>query len=320
MNTACSVAKPAYIKQMDMAWREGDVSFENTSWDKASNEQRYIILYCLAFFSQGDNELMDILNDKMNIVIKSIPLFTEDRRNWYFVQGSIEIVHDDVYKKFIEHYLSKDKKLYNMMFDRKIDSIDAKYKFMKKYAEQFNTAEELLLLQMIIELIFFSAEFCVILYFKSEGNFEDFAGANELISRDEFHHGETAIEMYNENNKPLDETFVQSIIREATEIEINTMQNAFSYNKEFILDAKDIEQRQIKFHNFSLEMLENYIKHVADTILMKINYAPIYGNVGNACEHIISRLKITNKTNMHEYSPTEYQVLIDAGSAYSGFK
>lgn len=70
-----------------------------------------------------------------------------------------------------------------------------------------------------MEGIFFSGAFCAIYWVKKRGLLPGLTFSNELISRDEGLHTEFAVSLYHKLVNKLDAAQIETILREAVEIE-----------------------------------------------------------------------------------------------------
>jgi ribonucleotide reductase beta subunit family protein with ferritin-like domain len=113
--------------------------------------------------------------------------------------------------------------------------------------------------------------------------------SNELISRDEGLHTEFAVLLYSMIQNKLSEKEVHSMFIEAVDIEC-----------EFIC-----ESLPCALLGMNSNLMSQYIKYVADRLLVTLNYNKIY-NVVNPFDFMES-ISIEGKTNFFESRPTQYQ-------------
>jgi ribonucleoside-diphosphate reductase subunit M2 len=114
--------------------------------------------------------------------------------------------------------------------------------------------------------------------------------SNELISRDEALHCEFAVLLYSKLVKKIDKARIHEIIKEAVEIEI-----------EFICDALPC-----KLIGMNSDLMTQYIKFVADRLVVQLGYKKIYG-VGNPFD-FMELISLEGKTNMFERKIGEYSL------------
>jgi ribonucleotide reductase beta subunit family protein with ferritin-like domain len=139
-----------------------------------------------------------------------------------------------------------------------------------------------------IEGIFFSGAFCSIYWLKKRGLMPGLTFSNELISRDEALHTEFAVLLYSKLQKKINKSRIHEIIKEAVDIEI-----------EFICDA--LPCRLIGMNS---ELMSQYIKFVADRLLLQLGYDKIY-NAANPFD-FMELISLEGKTNFFERKVGEY--------------
>ena len=113
--------------------------------------------------------------------------------------------------------------------------------------------------------------------------------SNELIARDEGMHWVFGVMLYHELLQKCTQDVVHQIFKEAVEIE-----------KDFICDS--LPCRLIGMNS---DLMYQYIKFVADSIILKLGYKKIY-NVQNPFT-FMDLNNFQGKTNFFEQRVTEYQ-------------
>ena len=141
----------------------------------------------------------------------------------------------------------------------------------------------------IVEGIFFSGAFASIYYIKEKGILHSLTFSNELISRDESLHTEFAILLYGLLENKLEESYVHAIFEEAIQLEID-----------FVVDTL-----KCGLLGINAGLMSDYIKYVADRLLVQLNYQKIY-NINNCPLDFMERISITNKSNFFEVRVAEY--------------
>ena len=145
----------------------------------------------------------------------------------------------------------------------------------------------------VIEGVFFSGSFCSIFWIKEKNILNGLCQANELISRDEALHCEFAKNLFQYVvNKPSEEILVQ-ILKEAVEIEINFITEALSCS----------------LIGMNKNLMSQYIKYVADRVLVDFNCKKIY-NV-DCPFSFMNNMSVDRKTNFFEKKPTQYMTPLD---------
>ena len=121
--------------------------------------------------------------------------------------------------------------------------------------------------------------------------------SNELISRDEALHCEFAVLLYSKLVKQLPVAKIHDIIKEAVDIEI-----------EFICDALPC-----KLIGMNADLMTQYIKFVADRLVVQLGYKKIYG-VEN-CFPWMELISLEGKTNFFEKRVGEYALTNTTGKS-----
>ena len=167
--------------------------------------------------------------------------------------------------------------------------ISKKAKWAQKWIESDSSFAQRLIAFAIVEGIFFSGSFCAIFWLKKKNIMSGLCDSNELISRDENLHCETAILLYSMIENKLDENIIRSMFREAVDIE-----------REFIC-----ESLPCSLLGMNNDLMLSYIQFVSDRLLVSLGYKKIWG-VNNPFDFMES-ISIEGKTNFFESRPTQYQ-------------
>lgn len=146
----------------------------------------------------------------------------------------------------------------------------------------------------IVEGIFFSGSFCAIYWLKQRGLMPGLTFSNELISRDEGMHTDFAVMLYKmiiEHNieEKIDENTVYSMIDEAVIIE-----------NEFIN-----ESIQCSLIGMNADLMNKYIKFVADRLLVQLSYEKKY-YIDNPFD-FMELISLRPKSNFFEVRVGEYK-------------
>lgn len=176
--------------------------------------------------------------------------------------------------------------------DSQFDIDPAVQDLFKKIDEPKPSIGTVILINAILEGLFFSGSFCAIFWLQEQGELHALGKYNELISRDEGTHAIFAIKAYNNHIKnKLSEQKVHEIFKEAVEIE-----------NEFISDA--LPKGMIGMNS---ELMSQYIKYVADQLLTELNYSKIY-NVDNPFPFMQKQSISVRMASFFESVPTEYRI------------
>jgi ribonucleotide reductase beta subunit family protein with ferritin-like domain len=135
-----------------------------------------------------------------------------------------------------------------------------------------------------VEGIFFSGAFCAIFWLKERGVMPGLTFSNELISRDESLHTEFAVHLYGLIQAPLSQDTIHEIVRECVEIEDEFINESIPCN----------------LLGMNSELMSQYIRFVADRLVVQLGAEPIYG-VGNPFD-FMGRISLSNKSNFFEHT------------------
>ena len=278
-----------YKKQVECFWRaeEIDLSKDLNSWESLHQDERYFISMILAFFAASDGIVLENLASRfMNDVQVS------EARAFYGFQIAMENIHSETYSNLIETYI-KDKEEKSKLFNaiENFPCIKKKSDWAQKWIHDNRSSFATRLVAFAcVEGIFFSGAFCSIYWLKKRGLMPGLTFSNELISRDEALHCEFAVLLYSKLLKKIDKARIHEIIKEAVEIEI-----------EFICEALPC-----KLIGMNSDLMTQYIKFVADRLVVQLGYKKIY-NVANPFD-FMELISLEGKTNMFERKIAEYSL------------
>jgi ribonucleoside-diphosphate reductase subunit M2 len=277
----------AYETHESMFWtaKEIDYSADLNDWYSLTDDERYFIEHILAFFAGADGIVLENLLQNFGVEVK-----VSEARNFYAFQGMIENVHGLTYSLLIETFIKDPKrkeKLFNAI--EEIPCVAKKANWAMKWLDKNRPFEERIVAFAIVEGIFFSGAFCSIFWLKSRNKMTKALGkSNELIARDEGIHTAFAVLIYEHLINKISQERIEEIIREAVDIE-----------QEFIC-----ESLPCKLIGMNSDLMQDYIKYVADRLLVQLNFNKIY-----FCENpfdFMKNISLDAKTNFFESRTTEY--------------
>ena len=275
-----------YKKAVASFWTVEEISFSDIEdWNKLTSNEKIFIENTLAFFAGSDG----IVNE--NLVTRfyndvQIP----EAKAFYTFQMAIESVHSECYSLLIDTYISDEKRkmeLFNAIDNN--PTIKNKAEWALKWIGSSESFATRLIAFAIVEGIFFSGAFASIYYIKEKGILHSLTFSNELISRDESLHTEFAILLYGLLENKFEESYVHAIFEEAIQLEID-----------FVVDTL-----KCGLLGINAGLMSDYIKYVADRLLVQLNYQKIY-NINNCPLDFMERISITNKSNFFEVRVAEY--------------
>ena len=276
-----------YKKQVECFWRaeEIDLSKDINHWDALNGDEKHFISMILAFFAASDGIVLE------NLAVRFMgDVQLAEARAFYGFQIAMENIHSESYSLLIDTYIKNNEE--KMKLFSAIDNFpcikkksDWAQKWIKDNRSSFATR---LVAFACIEGIFFSGAFCSIYWLKKRGLMPGLTFSNELISRDEALHTEFAVLLYSKMQKKINKARIHEIIKEAVDIEI-----------EFICDA--LPCRLIGMNS---ELMSQYIKFVADRLLLQLGYDKIYNTINPF--DFMELISLEGKTNFFERKVGEY--------------
>lgn len=277
-----------YRKQIDCFWRteEIDSSKDKQEYENLSKNEQFFISHILAFFASSDGIVLENLITSFFDEVK-IP----EARSCYAVQGLMEAIHSETYSLLIDtiiHDKEEKYKLFNAV--ENYPAIKQKADWAIKWiGNKYETFGSRLIAFACVEGVFFSGAFCSIFWLKKRGiNMNGLLFSNELISRDESLHTDTAIALYHKLLNRPSEIKIKEIITEAVNIE-----------KQFICEALPC-----RLLGMNSNLMSQYIEFVADRLCKQLGIKKIY-DTKNPFDFMES-ISVEGKTNFFERRVGEY--------------
>ena len=280
-----------YKQQQASFWRveELDFSKDYQDFNTLADDEKTVLKMVLAFFS-GLDGLVNF-NIQQNLINEFVPL---EIQMCYGIQVAMESIHNETYAVMLTTLVKDDVEL-NTLFKslETIPSIKAMTEFGDKYIKKDVPTFERIVAFACIEGIMFSGAFAVIFWLKSilkggRGFMLGLVKANEFIARDEGLHVEFACMLFN-LIKDKSEKKTKKIVTDAVSVAVNFMKDAI----------------KSKLIGLSNESMEQYIRYVADRLILSLGYKKIY-NATNPY-NFMNLIGMSQKTNFHDSRPTEYQ-------------
>lgn len=279
-----------YKRQLATFWtvEEVDLSKDRDQFqNKLSEPERGFVKNILAFFAASDGIVAENLD--LNFIEE---ITYKEVRTCLRFQAMMEDIHGEMYSRLIDTLIDDNKEkdqLFNAIIN--IPCIQQKAEWARKYtnSESASLAKRLVA-WACVEGIHFSGSFCAIYWLKKRNLLPGLTQSNEFIARDEGSHTETSIRLYNDLQKKerLDESVVREIVEEAVAIETVFITESIS----------------CAMLGMNVDLMKQYIKFVADRIMIQLGYEKIY-KVGNPFE-FMEHLSIEVKTSFFEHRVTAY--------------
>ena len=287
-----------YKTHQSTFWTAEEISFceDRVVFENLPEKEQKIILNILAFFSFADT----MININISKHFINHPLNSLEVNAFYGFQTMMENIHAETYALQILE-LVREKEDRDLLFNsvQKYPNVRMKTDWINKWieAKNFNVKHTHRVLAFtLIEGIFFSCSFSTIFWFKKRGTLlNGLIHSNELISRDETLHQFFGAFLFNRYNRtdPLPIEKVHEIVNEAVEIE-----------KQF---ARDLLQDSLP--GLTFQLMEQYIKFLANNILKSIHYPPLYDVKVNTnpFDFMDVQFELQTKTNFFEKKESGYQ-------------
>ena len=278
-----------YKQEVASFWtaEEIDLAQDLKEWeDVLSDDERHFLKHVLAFFAASDG----IVNENL-VTNFADEVQWPEARCFYGFQIMMENIHAETYSLLIDTYI-KDPNEKDHLFKAldTVPSVRKKGEWALRWLDRKrgNFAERLVAFAAV-EGIFFSGSFCSIFWLKKRGIMQGLTYSNELISRDEGLHCDFACMLQNKLVKGAGENMIHRIISEAVAIEI-----------EFVTEALPVS-----LIGMNAEWMAQYIKFVADRLLMSLGATKLYG-AENPFPWM-EMISMQGKTNFFERRVAEYQ-------------
>lgn len=287
---------------------EVDLSLDVVQWkEKLSDDERSFLSHVLGFFVQADQLVNINLGDRFLQDIESIPdKYRKYCRLFYNAQMMIEDVHTLSYETMLNEFISDP--VMNNHFKKSIANIPCvtqKAEWAAKYINDDKSGFPIRLIAFaILEGVFFSGSFCSIFWLEQKNLMRGLVQFNKFISRDENLHYSFALALF---RKLRDDDNVEFEVNNETIVEM--VRNAVEIESEFINHS--IPCAMI---GMNADLMTQYIKYVADQLMIDIQLEPIY-KAANPFPFMIA-LGVPDRANFFESKETVYSKPIDAGIDY----
>jgi ribonucleoside-diphosphate reductase beta chain len=280
-----------YKKAEGSFWTAEEVKLNQdiTDWNtKLNDDERHYLKNVLAFFAASDGIVNENLAERF---MKEVQVM--EARLFYGFQIAIEGIHGEMYSLLIDT-LIKDKQEKQHLF-KAIETIPSIKKLsdwaIRWISDTESTFAERLIAFACVEGILFSGPFCAIFWIKQRGIMPGLTQSNKLISRDEALHCEFATMLYSNflKNKPSEERVLE-IVNQAVEFEIDFIR----------------ESLPVRLIGMNSELMEQYIKFVADRLIQQLGYSVHYKSENPF--PFMEKISLKTKDNFFETVASEYSL------------
>jgi len=281
-----------YKKQQSCNWIAEEIDFSKDYHDfqTLNSDEQHFVKMILAFFAASDGIVNFNLRERF---LKEI--MVTEAQVCYGYQLMMENVHGEIYSDMLLNII-KDNDERVHLFDaiNSIPSVKEMADWSLKWISSTDSFAKRIIAFAIVEGIFFSGAFAAIFWLKKQRGagklfMEGLIKSNRFISRDESLHVNFACVMYSFIVGRVDEHEVQDMFKEAVDI-------SYRFTTEAI---------KCQMIGMNSDSMFNYIKYVADRLLIFLNYKKMY-YVANPFD-FMETIGLLNKDNFFESRPDGYQ-------------
>lgn len=208
----------AYKRLTHARWtvEEIDLHRDRGDFAKLLPQEQHFIRTILMFFKGGDGVVIE------NAFVRFMQqLFSAEITAFFSEQLSNENVHSEMYRVLIETTCEDADEAERLLAElEEYPCVKKKMDWAEKWLrDEESDIRKRLLAFVAVEGILFSSSFCGMYWLKTKGLCHGMTHSNELISRDEGLHTDFGMMLY-KMFKPLSESEVHSIFKEAFDVEV----------------------------------------------------------------------------------------------------
>lgn len=213
-----------------------------------------------------------------------------EARAFYSFQSAIETVHNEMYGRLIETFITDSQERSKLFHaTQNFPIISEKSQWAMKWIKSDACFAQRLVAFACVEGIFFSGSFCAVFWLRTRGVMPGLCFSNELISRDEGLHTDFACFLYRKLECKLSEHSIHGIVSSAVDLECK-------FCKEALPTA---------LLGINAASMAEYIRFVADRLLIALGVSRIY-RTSNPFPWM-EQISLQGKTNFFERRVGEYQ-------------
>ena len=249
-----------YEEQVSLFWTPNEIDpyADRGQWLTLEEHERRFISTILAFFATADGIVFENIATNFAAEV-TIP----EARFFYGFQGAMENIHSETYMKILKAYVTDPSEQEALIH---ANTQNAAIRKKAQWAMQYFDESMPFCLRLVafacVEGIFFSGAFCSIFWLKHyrPGLLEALTFSNQLIARDDGLHTDFSVMLFHRLQVKPRDAEVRAIVVRAVELE-----------DEFTSDVLNVSLVGI-----SAEAMRQYIRFVADRLLVQLGYAKQY--------------------------------------------
>jgi ribonucleotide reductase beta subunit family protein with ferritin-like domain len=282
-----------FMKQKECWWWDVEVvpdQRDERDWSNATPEERMFIENILAFFATADSIVNENLAQQFMAEVQ-IP----EARMFYSIQIMNETIHNLVYTKLLESYVSdEDHRLHLFRGLHTIPAVKQITDWTRAWISDTIPFEERLVAFICVEGLLFSGMFCSIYWLNERGILPAISFANKLIARDEGLHTDFGILLYTQYCTQLSTERAHEIIRGALEASIT-----------FIT-----ESLPCSLIGLSKERMVEYVTYVANRLTTRLGHDPLERHTIQPFP-FMEHINLTTKENFFENRVSNYRLSVN---------
>ncbi|KAF6742977.1 ribonucleoside-diphosphate reductase small chain-like protein [Ephemerocybe angulata] len=249
-----------YLDARDTLWLPTDLELEADTRDwltSMSESEKWIVTRALGFFATVDGLIADNIITRFSQEVAYI-----EAKYFYGLQVVVEHIHSETYAKLINALIpDEEEQSVLLTWSTTVPSIAFKNIWVLKWiVDDSRTFAERLAAFICVEGIFFSSCFALLSWIKSNGKMPGLSAVNDLISKDENRHLDFACALFRRIRSPPSSSAILETVRDAVDVETD-----------FAMDMLSVPG-----HNISLQDIHQYIRFVANRLLVKMGYGVAY--------------------------------------------
>jgi len=261
-------------------WFPTDMDFarEKPDFDSLNVAEKYPVTYCMGFFTWGDEIVLNHLSDCISKYFSIIP----EVRLFLQYQDFIEGIHTVTYKENMQAIFTPEKIDLIQKHMVKSKAMNSKANFRNNVMAECKDENELIttsvLVQIIMEGIFFMAGFTIPFWMKKREKMPGFCDANVLISADESLHKKFYIELWR-----LLKSLGGKIIGRP-ELTLPSIDQIYAlFDRAVQVEFEFIDEAMIRgpLLDLNANQIKDYVKWICNDIFLAMGYPayyPIYKN------------------------------------------
>ena len=282
------------IERLNWMAQEVDLSDDFRDRAKVSPNEFRLITKTLGWFGPADEAVMKGLGE-----VASVKIQVKEGQFYLRGQEDQECVHSEAYALQIQEVIPPEERSVVFQSTANDPLVARVADWIRWWVVAEHPAADFFAAMAFIEGVLFSGFFATLQYFKVKGVFPGITTLNEFIARDEGIHTLFWCFILTKRMRRRPDSYVVEGIAHETII----------LSEDFFIDA--LPEPVV---GLNADLLNQYVKYVADTVLIQTGYSEVY-RVANPFSFMdMLSLNEVAKSNFFEFRPTQYQNLGATGA------